>query len=310
MESSIDVFGRSDWSGGGKRGPRGYRGPVGPRGPPGIDSIEHIVRWFPKMATTETRYNEFSCLKISDPSKDLGIDVQTSAIKRWNSSTSKSNNYAESLSNNFSSKNYVSVVDKRIYALRVNGDNAYRIAEAQLILYSEKNYWVWTCITFRLLDAGDGKEQYLFSNSDDGTRDFRGVSVTERSIKIYGSSPQNPAVVHTKTSLLEKWCTVYVIWSEVGARAGNYVVLVQDGNGGVLEKMNGTFLCQQFTALWTQRFIDMFGVYNVAKSPDKILHGFCGDVAFFEFYIEKNAKEAFYPDRLRDLVIHNQSIVV
>ena len=170
MESSIDVFGRSDWRGGGKRGPRGYQGPVGPRGPAGVGSIEHIIRWFPKMVTTETRYNEFSCLKISDPSTDLDIDAKTSAIKRWNSSTSKSNNFAKSLPN-FSSKHHISVVNEHIYALRVNGDNVYRIAQAELIL-SEKNYWVWTCITFRLVDVGDGEEQYLFSNSDDDTEEF------------------------------------------------------------------------------------------------------------------------------------------
>ena len=298
MESSIDIFGRSNSRGGG--GKRGPRGPVGPRGPPGIGSIENIVRWFPKMVTTETRYNEFCCLKISDPNRDLLIEK--TAIKRWNSSTSKSNNFAKSLENFFSKK--YSLVNGGIYALNLNGENAYRIRDVELFPY-QKNQWVWTCITFRLLN-GDG-EQYLFSNYAESTKEFRGVSVTEKSIKIWGSDekPNHFVNILTRDSLVNKWCTVFVFWSDVDVRKGNYIVLVQDGG----ERIQGQFLCQQFSSVFQQDFIDMFGIYDVEKSH-KIIHGFHGDVAFFELYIQKNAKEATYPDNLRELVIQSQSINV
>ena len=110
--------------------------------------------------------------------------------------------------------------------------------------------------------------------------------------------------IDTKDSLVNKWCTVFVFWSDVDVRKGNYVVLVQDGG----ERIQGQFLCQEFSSPFTQSFIDMFGVYDIAKSH-KIIHGFHGDVAFFELYIQKNAKESMYPDDLRDLVIKSQSII-
>ena len=301
MGSSIDIFGRSNSRGGG--GKRGPRGPVGPRGPAGDGSIENIVRWFPKMVTTETRYNEFCCLKISDPNTDLFIEKNTHAIKRWNSSTSKSNNFAESLEN-FFSKKYSLVNGDDIYALNLNGGNAYRIREVEIFPY-QKNQWVWSCITFRLLN-GDG-EQYLFSNYAESTKEFRGVSVTEKSIKIWGSDEEpNPFVnILTRDSLINKWCTVFVCWSDVDVRKGNYIVLVQDGG----ERIKGQFICQQYSSPFQQDFVDLFGIHDVEKSH-KIMHGFHGDVAFFELYIQKNAKEATYPDNLIELVIQSQNISV
>ena len=189
--SSIDIFGRGKSRGGGKegkRGPRGFQGPAGPRGPPGIDSIENIVRWFPKMAITETRYNEFCCLKISDLRTDLLIDKGTFAIKRWNSTTSKANHFAESL-RNFSSKKYTHV-NKDIYALNVNGESVYRIQHVELFPSPQKTQWAWTCITFRLsdVDGEGGGEQYLFSNYAPHKKEFRGLSVADKSIKIWVST--------------------------------------------------------------------------------------------------------------------------
>ena len=53
----------------------------------------------------------------------------------------------------------------------------------------------------------------------------------------------------------------------------------------------------------------MFGILDVVEQSPKIVHGFHGDVAFFELYIEENAEEAAaYPDLLRDLVIQSQNI--
>ena len=137
MESSIDIFGRSNSRGGGG-GRRGPRGPVGPRGPPGDGSIENIVRWFPKMVTVETRYNEFCCLKINNPDTDLLID-ETRAIKRWYSTASKENNFAASLDDFFSKKYNLANEEKGIYALNLNGGNAYRIDAVELYPYQKDN---------------------------------------------------------------------------------------------------------------------------------------------------------------------------
>ena len=53
----------------------------------------------------------------------------------------------------------------------------------------------------------------------------------------------------------------------------------------------------------------MFGILDVVEQSPKIVHGFHGDVAFFELYIEENAEEAAaYPDLLRDLIIQSQNI--
>ena len=52
----------------------------------------------------------------------------------------------------------------------------------------------------------------------------------------------------------------------------------------------------------------MFGILDVVEQSPKIVHGFHGDVAFFELYIQENAEEAAYPDILRDLVIQSQNI--
>ena len=306
MESSIDIFGRSNSRGGGGGGKRGPRGPVGPRGPAGIGSIENIVRWFPKMVTTETRYNEFCCLKISNPDADLLIDKKSSAIKRWNSSTSKSNNFATSLENFFSKKYNLVDEEEGIYALNLNGGNAYRILDVEIFPY-RKNQWVWSCITFRLLDD-DGGEQYLFSNYTESTKEYRGVSVTEKSIKIWGCDEKpNPFVnIVTRDSLINKWCTVFVCWSDVDVRKGKYIVLVQEDGG---ERIRGHFLCQQLSSIFQQDFVDLFGIHDVEKSH-KIIRGFHGDVAFFELYIQKNAKEATYPDNFSELVVQSQSINV
>ena len=310
MESSIDIFGRSNSRGGGG-GKRGPRGPVGPRGPPGDGSIENIVRWFPKMVTVETRYNEFCCLKISDPAADLFVDEKSSAIKRWNSTASESKIFAASLENFFSKKYNLVNEEKGIYALNLNGGNAYRIDDVELFPYQKDNQWVWSCITFRLLDDGDGGEQYLFSNYAESTKkEFRGLSVTEKSIKIWGCDekpPNRPFVnVVTSDSLINKWCTVFVCWSDVDIRKGKYIVLVQGDDG---ERIRGEFLCQQFTSMFQQDFIDFFCIHDVEKGH-KITHGFHGDVAFFELYIQKNATEATYPDNFCELVVQSQSIIV
>ena len=309
---SIDIFGRNKSRVGvaGQRGPRGFRGPAGPRGYPGHDSIGNIVRWFPKMATTETRYHEVCCLKINDPARDLLIEA--SAIKRWNSLSTESNNYAACVNNKFFSTKYVAV-NEDVYALKLNGENVYRVSRVELFPLEEKQ-WAWGCITFRLA-AEVEEEQYLFSNASDAKEDaFRGLSVTNTSIKIFGAreNDQQPddyfVDVRLKDSLVNKWCTVYVFWSNAAdSNKGYYVVLVQDGSGGG-QRMRGEFFCQKLSRAFAQNFVDLFGIYDV--SSDTIRHGFRGDVAFFELYIQKNAKETTYPENLSDLVVKSQSVVI
>ena len=77
----------------------------------------------------------------------------------------------------------------------------------------------------------------------------------------------------------------------------------------MVENIRGHFLCQQLSSIFQQDFVDLFGIYDVEKSH-KIIRGFHGDVAFFELYIQKNAKEATYPDNFSELVVQSQSINV
>ena len=396
---TIDIFGRqssSNWNRG-QRGPRGLQGPRGLRGPPGIGSIENIVRWFPNMVVNETRYNEFCCLKIDDPRTDLLVEKGTKVIKRWNSTTSKSNNYAECLQD-YCSKTYRLVnARKRIYALDVDGENVYRIRGVTLFPF-QTNTWIWACITFRC-SKKEGGEQYLFSNYDDDKsgdpNEFRGVSIgaDQKSIKIWGAvtsgggggnvtNPPPPAPnqrfvnvdvtnIPGVDSLLDKWCTVYVFWSDLeveeatpppgglhhhdDGKEGSYVVVVQQEEEEEEEqkRIEGRFTCQACTTLFVPNFIDLFGVTTTTSSSTEdendnvvvdvggeggekknndvvddddvgvgvgrrkiIHHGFGGEVAFFELYIQNDVVKATttgtgyyrYPEILRDLVIRNQSI--
>ena len=389
---TIDIFGRqsSNWNRG-QRGPRGLQGPRGLRGPPGIGSIENIVRWFPNMVVNETRYNEFCCLKIDDPRTDLLVEKETKVIKRWNSTTSKSNNYAECLQEYFSKTYRLVNARKRIYALDVDGENVYRIRHVTLFPY-RTNTWIWACITFRCSKKEEESEQYLFSNYDDeksgDPNEFRGVSIgaDQKSIKIWGAAAAtttsggvtnhqrfvNVDVTNIPgvDSLLDKWCTVYVFWSDLelaeeeeeeeeatttttttastpgvyDGKEGSYVVVVQEEEEEEQKRIEGRFTCQECTTFWVPTFIDLFGVTRTTSSSStkeedenndnvvvvgegkrkkkknnvdvgrKIIHhGFRGEVAFFELYIQNDVKtkeEATtgYPEILRDLVIRNQSI--
>ena len=396
---TIDIFGRqsSNWNRG-QRGPRGLQGPRGLRGPPGIGSIENIVRWFPNMVVNETRYNEFCCLKIDDPRTDLLVEKETKVIKRWNSTTSKSNNYAECLQEYFSKTYRLVNARKRIYALDVDGENVYRIRHVTLFPY-RTNTWIWACITFRC-SKKEESEQYLFSNYDDeksgDPNEFRGVSIgaDQKSIKIWGAAAAAGAATTTTTSssgprappppnhqrfvnvdvtnipgvdsLLDKWCTVYVFWSDLelaeeeeeattttttastpgvyDGKEGSYVVVVQEEEEQ--KRIEGRFTCQECTTLFVPTFIDLFGVTRTTSSSStkeedenndnvvvvvgegekkrkkknnvdvvdvgrKIIHhGFRGEVAFFELYIQNDVVKTNYryPEILRDLVIRNQSI--
>ena len=403
---TIDIFGRQSSLSRGQRGPRGLQGPRGLRGPPGIGSIENIVRWFPNMVVNETRYNEFCCLKIDDPRTDLLVEKGTKVIKRWNSTTSKSNNYAECLQDYFSKTYRLVNARKRIYALDVDGENVYRIRGVTLFPF-QTNTWIWACITFRCSkkDKGGG-EQYLFSNYDDeksgDPNEFRGVSIgaDQKSIKIWGAAaaaavtsggvtnpppPPNQRFVNVDVtnipgvdSLLDKWCTVYVFWSDLeveeatttppppgglhhddDGKEGSYVVVVQQEEEEEEEqkRIEGRFTCQACTTLFVPNFIDLFGVTTTTTTTSStedendnvvvdvgggekkkkkknndvndvddvggvgrrkiIHHGFGGEVAFFELYIQNDVVKATtttgtgyyrYPEILRDLVIRNQSI--
>ena len=298
---SIDIFGRNSGSlAGGVRGPRGFRGATGARGPPGVGSIDSMARWFPKMTLTETRFNEFCCLKINDPKTDLEIDEETLNIKKWNSLLSKSNNFATVLEN-FYAKEYTLIRDN-IYGLKFSGQSLYRILNAGLFPF-KANHWVWTCMTFRPLNIDVTEEQYLFSNAND-TKLFRGVSITNKSIKIWGSdnAPNYFVDIVTNEPLVGKWITVFVFWTNIDARTGYYVVLLEKG-----VRLEGHFICQRSTR-FQQEFIDVGGIYNPVKSED-VVFGFKGLLACFELYVEHEAKESTYPDKFMNLVMENQQNV-
>ena len=63
-----------------------------------------------------------------------------------------------------------------------------------------------------------------------------------------------------------------------------------------------------FDGLITQNFFDVFGVYDVDRG-ERVVHGFCEDVAFFKLYIQTHVKETMYSKYLRDLVVKSQNII-
>ncbi len=315
--SSLDVFGRSSRS---LRGPRGFTGAVGPVGAAGADGVKFFCKWFPNTAIQEICAQEVSCLSIEDVDEDLVIDKSTGMILKWNSLQTRENNALKPVKVSSASKK-ISKIREGVFGLNFNGETLYRMSTVVLSPYGT-GHWLWVCITFKLTNSTDGgddvvnDEQYIISNKPtlDQSSAYRGVSVRNHNIlRIWGgqrrlhsssmmeTNQQQFIEIESSETLIDQWITVYVMWSGLGKRLGNYVVYISG------KKYEGIFTTQE-TSMFLQSTIEFGGV--VSNDRTTVKNTFVGVISRIDFYShetitsEDDPKEEF-PNILRDLVIRN-----
>ena len=86
-------------------------------------------------------------------------------------------------------------------------------------------------------------------------------------------------------------------------RKGYYTICIE----GTKAKLNGEFICQKASGIFSQTFVDIGGFSDVAEP--KLIDGFKGDISSFELYNDNHIKdltELKFPDILKDLMIENQ----
>ena len=134
---------------------------------------------------------------------------------------------------------------------------------------------------------------------------FCGLSLSKTSIKIWGceNESNNFILVNIGDKIVGKWITVYTFWTNLNKRKGYYTICIE----GTKEKLNGEFICQKASGLFSQTFVDIGGFSDMTKP--KLIDGFKGDISCFELYNNDNVKdltELKFPDVLKDLMIENQ----
>ena len=292
----VNKFGMIDCAGN-----NGSPGPVGPRGPAGASGFNDLIRWFPEMVLKEIRNTEFCCLKIDNPISDLVIEDKTFKILKWNSLLTKKKTNAVAVED-FSSKEYIKVKEG-IYALKFNGQTLYRLEDIMLSPSAELvTQWVWVCTTFRpSIDISENDQCFIYSNYDPADKMFRGLSLSKTSIKIWGceNESDNFILIDIGDRIAGKWITIYTFWTNLDKGKGYYTICIDD------TKLNGEFICQKSSEIFTQAFVDIGG----CRSQSKVIDGFKGDISSFELYNDNHIKdltELKFPDILKDLMIENQ----
>ena len=284
-------------------GNNGLPGPVGRRGPAGASGFNDLVRWFPEMVLKEIRNTEFCCLKIDNPISDLVIEDKTSKILKWNSLLTKKKINAVAVMD-FSSKEYIKVKEE-VYALKFNGQTLYRLSGIELSPVRGKQ-WVWVCTTFRpSINITENDQCFIYSDKSSPDEMFRGLSLNKTTIKIWGceNESDNFILIDIGDKIAGKWITVYTFWTNMDKRKGYYTICIE----GTKAKLNGEFICQKASKIFSQTFVDIGGFSDVTKP--KLIDGFKGDISSFELYNDNHIKdltELKFPDILKDLMIENQ----
>ena len=177
---------------------------------------------------------------------------------------------------------------KHRIALHFDGNMLYK---AEGVNLSHPGHtWVCMCLTFRVQA---GYDQWIVdSPSDTGDVQFRAVTASPTTIRVWGKE-HNPPFVPVSYPR-GSWVTVFVEWSNIGDRLGSIDV----NNGQSITK----FICDELDPARVGSDI-MIGGRSFGES---VLMGMKGDLAALDIYA--GDKESTLPDYLKALIINDQMV--
>ena len=272
----------------GKRGPRGLkgeRGDKGSKGDTGRGGIDDACRWIPQLVLKEFQKDEICCFTLADPGKDLHVGAG-GAYTAWIShSNAKKNAVAI-----HPSKHILHISDT--HNALVFENSLYQVDDIVIspLTYTSPHNYTCVCVTFQV----DGeKDQFIFTDWQNWSTTFRGVSASSKEIRIWGAKNNEKSYIsiphETKRT---EWITLLVEWSNINTNEGWYIL-----NN---KKELGAFTCQDVGDL-TSKIISIGGKIDGS-------HLLKGAISALEIYIGNNTRENGVPDALKHLIINSQLI--
>ena len=283
----VNVFGRRS-GGAGERGPRGERGLAGPHGPPGKGGIDDICRWLPASFVLEQfRKTEKACFLLTDEKRDVKEDVTKGYIEWISRSDEKINAIAVR-----PSKEILHISDHQ--GALVFDDSLYKV-KPMIISPSLEDTYVSLCITYKF-DGVANDQQWLVSDWERKGTAFRGVSASDKEIRIWGIANSDKDYMPIEyTTKRNRWTTVFVEWTTIEGNLGRF--RVND------KEILGTFICKK--PGWLIPELLSIGARLDGQWPFK------GAISALEIYVKPEVlseEERGLPDALQNLIIHDQMI--
>ena len=290
----VNIFG--DRGGGreeekGSRGERGSIGPIGPRGgkgrkgDDGSGGIDDMCRWIPKLVLEQFQQDEVCCFTLADPHKDL-IVGKGGAYTTW---LSHSNTKKNAVADDHPSKQVLHI--SKTHNALVFDKSLYWVDDIFIVGPTSDPCYTYICITFQIEGETD---QFIVSNYHDEKDFFRGISASNKEIRIWGvkNDEKKYLPIPHKTKRTE-WTTMFVEWSNINGNQGSYTLNT---------KKELTFTCADIGG----STISGISIGARVEGDATLLQPFKGAISSLEIYT--TTQENGLPNALKHLIINSQLI--